>query len=193
MRNIKNCAKSGFTLGELLITIAIIGVLVAIGLPVLNANLERAREAVDLAHMRQAKSAAAAYFITNPPKEEISRKYYDVRTGAIVSWVNGGAKALPRYGKGTSTNGIGIWTENGLKYHGSLDVRDCLIMVTCDRDGNIYCGWVKPEYALSRNPFTFLAVKTYPDGTRVLYPTRSASSNSNEDYGLFVDLPKGKK
>lgn len=46
--------KKGFTLMELLIVIAIIVVLVAIMIPVLNGQLEKAREATDAANIRAA-------------------------------------------------------------------------------------------------------------------------------------------
>lgn len=44
--------KKGFTLAELLIVVAIIAVLIAIAIPVFNAQLEKAREAVDAANIR---------------------------------------------------------------------------------------------------------------------------------------------
>ncbi len=44
----------GFTLAELLIVVAIIGVLVAIAIPVFTSQLERSREAVDLSDVRSA-------------------------------------------------------------------------------------------------------------------------------------------
>ena len=46
--------KKGFTLAELLIVVAIIAVLVAIAIPVFNTQLEKAREATDLANLRAA-------------------------------------------------------------------------------------------------------------------------------------------
>ena len=46
--------REGFTMAELLIVVAIIAVLVAIAIPVFTSQLERAREATDLANMRVA-------------------------------------------------------------------------------------------------------------------------------------------
>ncbi len=46
--------KKGFTLAELLIVVAIIAVLVAIAIPVFTAQLEKSREATDLANIRAA-------------------------------------------------------------------------------------------------------------------------------------------
>lgn len=44
----------GFTIAELLIAVAIIGVLVAVAIPVFNNQLEKSREATDLANVRSA-------------------------------------------------------------------------------------------------------------------------------------------
>ena len=46
--------KKGFTLAELLIVVAIIAVLVAISIPVFTTQLEKSREATDLANVRSA-------------------------------------------------------------------------------------------------------------------------------------------
>lgn len=46
--------KKGFTLAELLIVVAIIGVLVAISIPIFTSQLEKSREATDLANVRSA-------------------------------------------------------------------------------------------------------------------------------------------
>ena len=52
LKKMKN--KKGFTLAELLIVVAIIGVLVAISIPVFTSQLEKAREATDAANLRSA-------------------------------------------------------------------------------------------------------------------------------------------
>ena len=46
--------NNGFTLAELLIVVAIIGVLVAISMPVFAGHLEKSREVVDIANVRSA-------------------------------------------------------------------------------------------------------------------------------------------
>ena len=56
--------NKGFTLAELLITVAIIGVLVAIGIPVLSNQLEKSREATDLANVRAAYAEVMSAQIT---------------------------------------------------------------------------------------------------------------------------------
>ncbi|MFR7899870.1 MAG: pilin [Ruminococcus sp.] len=54
----------GFTLAELLIVVAIIGVLVAIAIPIFTSQLERSREAVDLSDVRSAYAEVMMAAIT---------------------------------------------------------------------------------------------------------------------------------
>lgn len=56
--------QKGFTLAELLIVVAIIAVLVAIGIPVFAGQLEKSREAVDLSDIRSAYSEVMMAAIT---------------------------------------------------------------------------------------------------------------------------------
>ena len=56
--------KKGFTLAELLIVVAIIGVLVAISIPIFTAQLEKAREATDVANLRAAYAEGTAEVLT---------------------------------------------------------------------------------------------------------------------------------
>lgn len=62
---LKKQSKKGFTLMELLIVVAIIAVLVAIAIPLFTNQLEKVREATDLANIRSAYAVASAEQLTN--------------------------------------------------------------------------------------------------------------------------------
>ncbi len=55
--------KKGFTLAELLIVVAIIAVLVAVAIPIFNAQLEKSRDAVDESNTRAAYGQAVADYL----------------------------------------------------------------------------------------------------------------------------------
>ncbi|MDD6457245.1 MAG: prepilin-type N-terminal cleavage/methylation domain-containing protein [Lactimicrobium massiliense] len=59
----KKSKNTGFTLAELLIVVAIIGVLVAISIPIFTSQLKKSRLTVDMANVRSAKAAAAAAYM----------------------------------------------------------------------------------------------------------------------------------
>ena len=56
--------KKGFTLAELLIVVAIIAVLVAIAIPIFITQLEKAREATDIANVRSAYAVVVTEALT---------------------------------------------------------------------------------------------------------------------------------
>ena len=78
--------KKGFTLAELLIVVAIIGVLVAISIPIFTNNLRKARLATNQANARAAYAAAMTWYIENPnPKpDEKDSGVYDIKTGKFT-------------------------------------------------------------------------------------------------------------
>ncbi len=88
--------KKGFTLAELLIVVAIIAVLVAIAIPIFTAQLEKSREATDLANLRSAYAQAAAAALTETdgigeattPKM-VSSGTFDKVDVSDVSWYTG--------------------------------------------------------------------------------------------------------
>ena len=60
--------RSGFTLMEMLIVIALIAVLVAIAIPAIASQLERSREAADLANVRAAYAQVSAEALLGDPQ-----------------------------------------------------------------------------------------------------------------------------
>ena len=64
--------KKGFTLAELLIVVAIIAVLVAISIPIFSAQLEKAKEATDMANIRSAYTEVVAAYLGDSQKHEAS-------------------------------------------------------------------------------------------------------------------------
>lgn len=87
--------EAGFTLVEMLVVIAIVGVLIAVGVPVVGAQLDRARNQVDLANMRTAYGLAAAEWMTQQPE------------GVVAYFFNGTslqptAQGITGYGQSTS-------------------------------------------------------------------------------------------
>lgn len=106
-KKLKN-SKKGFTLAELLIVVAIIGVLVAISIPIFTAQLEKAREATDLANQRAAKAAAVAAYL-DADSTGTKTYYYDAASGAVKS----DRGTFAGYGKGTEHEGSASNTQDG--------------------------------------------------------------------------------
>ena len=71
--------KKGFTLAELLVVVAIVGILVAISIPVFTAQLGKARRATNQANLRAAKAAAVAEYLTSDDTQGAD-KFYEYLT-----------------------------------------------------------------------------------------------------------------
>ena len=76
--------NKGFTLAELLIVVAIIAVLVAIAIPVFTSQLEKSREATDLANLRSAYAECSAALLTGS-NDGINGVTYTAATGTAVA------------------------------------------------------------------------------------------------------------
>lgn len=102
----------GFTLMEMLIVVAIIAILIAIGIPMFNSALENAREATDDANRRSALGLAMVEVMTEntlagesatPTPAAAVKAYYMIGDGKKGVLVPEASKAtVPPYGKGTA-------------------------------------------------------------------------------------------
>lgn len=89
----KKYNKKGFTLAELLVVVAIIGILVAISIPVFTAQREKARRAVDMDTARKIKSALVLAY--NNEEITIPRKIQSNGYGVWVMLCNGTQEYAP--------------------------------------------------------------------------------------------------
>lgn len=99
MKKLKN--SKGFTLMEMLIVVAIIAVLVAIAIPTFTNQLEKAREATDMANLRSAYAEVMASALTGDDKAVDDVKYDSDKgewtkaveaTQKVADWQTAGGK-----------------------------------------------------------------------------------------------------
>lgn len=123
--------KKGFTLAELLIVVAIIGVLVAISIPIFTSQLEKAREAVDMANIRSAYAEVSADVLTDPKEVTTSNSGYEMKydngvyTATITATQQDKTKwtgDAPKIG-GTSVAAMEKWTVTGTVSSGKVEIR----------------------------------------------------------------------
>ena len=81
--------ENGFTIAELLVVVAIIGILVAVSIPIFTGQLRKAKVATNKANIRAARAAAIAQYYTDeaagyyPKATSHTYYYYDVSSGKI--------------------------------------------------------------------------------------------------------------
>ena len=103
----KKINKKGFTLAELLVVVAIIAVLVAVSIPIFNAQLDKARLATNQANARAAKAEAVATYLTAADTDKVSGVLYtsyDVSKGTSTT-----LKAAPTDGGAITGTAIESW------------------------------------------------------------------------------------
>ena len=96
--------KKGFTLAELLIVVAIIGVLVAVSIPIFTSQLEKSKEATDIANVRSAYAEVMAKYLTddsNGASMSVTAKQgitgWQGTSGVVMTQIDGveGSIAIP--------------------------------------------------------------------------------------------------
>lgn len=137
--------RNGFTLMEMLIVIAIIAVLIVIAIPVFASQLEKSREAADLANVRSAYAQVSAEALLGDPTAtvtvDLKQKQADwqsldpVSIGGIVHYKN----------QGDTDNWKGVAAPNGT------------CVVSYNEDYGIILTWsgkaapTTPEYPFNTN------------------------------------------
>jgi prepilin-type N-terminal cleavage/methylation domain-containing protein len=98
--------NKGFTLAELLIVVAIIAVLVAISIPIFSKQMEKSREAVDLANLRSAYAAGRYQLMENNSGKSPETYIYDPESGELLAPADANNVGESLFcGKGTSIIG----------------------------------------------------------------------------------------
>ena len=119
--------------------VAPVGVLVAVSIPIFTSQLEKAREATDIANLRAAKAAAVTAYLGEEKIGNVqlgsgqtgpATLYYDAQAGVLKDSATG----IPAYGKGTATTGVDTNTDFG--YNPGAAAAN-YITVTVAADGNV--------------------------------------------------------
>lgn len=84
MKKIKN--TKGFTLMEMLIVVAIIAILIAIAIPTFTAQLEKAREAADIANIRSTYSEAMVAYLEGNSTAAVTKDTASKMTQTKSGW-----------------------------------------------------------------------------------------------------------
>lgn len=113
--------KKGFTLAELLIVVAIIGILVAISVPIFTTQLAKARRATNQSNGRAALSAANNQYLAEGNGAGNMYYTYDVKAGSV--------------GTGTSTAPS---SGTGAVDYGSTQISTFYVHIGTNNDATVY-------------------------------------------------------
>ena len=162
--------KNGFTLMEMLIVIAIIAVLIAVAIPVFASQLEKAREATDLANVRSAYAQVSTEALLGDSETTVTvnlkQKQADWQS---VDPVNIGGIVHSK-SQGDTANWIGVAAPNGT------------CVVSYKEDYGIILNWSgKADPSISKYPFNTNETDFFP----LLYKTdfwQDMKNNTNFEF-----------
>lgn len=162
--------KNGFTLMEMLIVIAIIAVLIAVAIPVFASQLEKAREATDLANVRSAYAQVSTEALLGDSEAtvtvDLKQKQADWQS---VDPVNIGGIVHSK-SQGDTKNWIGVAAPNGT------------CVVSYKEDYGIILNWSgKADPSEPKYPFNTKVTDFFP----LLYETdfwQDMKNNTNFEF-----------
>lgn len=162
--------KNGFTLMEMLIVIAIIAVLIAVAIPVFASQLEKAREATDLANVRSAYAQVSTEALLGDSEAtvtvDLKQKQADWQS---VDPVNIGGIVHSK-SQGDTENWKGVAAPNGT------------CVVSYKEDYGIILNWSgKADPSISKYPFNTNITDFFP----LLYETdfwQDMKNNTNFEF-----------
>ena len=162
--------KNGFTLMEMLIVIAIIAVLIAVAIPVFASQLEKAREATDLANVRSAYAQVSTEALLGDSEAtvtvDLKQKQADWQS---VDPVNIGGIVHSK-SQGDTVNWIGVAAPNGT------------CVVSYKEDYGIILNWSgKADPSTPKYPFNTNETDFFP----LLYETdfwQDMKNNTNFEF-----------
>lgn len=162
--------KNGFTLMEMLIVIAIIAVLIAVAIPVFASQLEKAREATDLANVRSAYAQVSTEALLGDSETtvtvDLKQKQADWQS---VDPVNIGGIVHSK-SQGDTKNWIGVAEPNGT------------CVVSYKEDYGIILNWSgKADPSTPKYPFNTNVTDFFP----LLYETEFWKSGSMKNKSNF--------
>lgn len=162
--------KNGFTLMEMLIVIAIIAVLIAVAIPVFASQLEKAREATDLANVRSAYAQVSTEALLGDSEATVTvnlkQKQADWQS---VDPVNIGGIVHSK-SQGDTENWKGVAAPNGT------------CVVSYKEDYGIILNWSgKADPSISKYPFN----TNVTDFFQLLYDTDFWESGSMKNKSNF--------
>lgn len=160
--------KRGFTLAELLIVVAITAVLVAVSIPIFTSQLEKSREATDLANVRAAYAEIMAEAIEkeNPKPITVNLKQKQMNWQSSLPITIGGITY-----DGTNTdNWSGIPTSNGT------------CKVSYDKDKGIHFRWSGATGNLdsTKNTLKQISTSSNKNNSQAYYSNQTFYINGKE-------------
>ncbi len=134
--------RKGFTLAELLIVVAIVGVLVAVSIPVFTNQLEKAKIATDQANVRSAKAAAIAEYLSTGTTGEV-KYYYNAGSGTVQMSADG----IKGYGKYTKNDKADLIGAEGYPNRNG----NAQIVIIVINDSDVTMTWGESYGSIYRN------------------------------------------